>query len=172
MRRSAFAVLSVLAAAGCAGSPSLQDAPPLDEQRPVQEGALPLTRLRAEPYALTFSSGMTDSARIVVRDAETWRQVWSRIWRNHSPGHALPAIDFSREMVVVAALSGRPTGGYNILVESAYQRADHVEVVIRKTSPGRNCGTTQALTEPVDAARIPATTQPVRFRESHSFHQC
>jgi len=107
-----------------------------------------------------------------VSDAQQWAQAWSAIWRNHSPEPALPQIDFTQERVVVAALGQRNSGGYGILVESAAQHPDYVEVVVQKVSPGARCGTTAALTQPVDVARIPAGTLPVRFRERGTVQEC
>lgn len=140
---------------------------------PQPEGeVIPITRLRAEPYTFTHHSGLADSARIVVRDANTWAATWTAIWRRHSPEPALPSIDFSQEMLVVAALGTRSSGGYSIYVDSAYQRSDHIEVVIRKVSPGSRCIVTAALTEPVDIARLPRSSQSVRYRERSVVHNC
>jgi hypothetical protein len=131
-----------------------------------------ITRLRAEPYSFTYSSGLADSARIVVQDANSWAATWTAIWGRHSPEPALPSIDFSQNMLVVAALGTRSSGGYGIFVDSAYQRADHIEVVIRKVSPGSRCIVTAALSEPVDVARLPRSSQPVRYRERSVVRNC
>ena len=147
----------------------------LSPQSHAAEGAgevIPLERLRAEPYSFTYSSGLTDSARIVVRDAQSWSKLWQQIWARHSPLPPLPAVDFSRDMLIVAALGTRSSGGYSIYIDSAYQRADHVEVVVRKVSPGSRCVVTAAFTQPVDIARIPRVNQPVRYQEQSVVHHC
>jgi hypothetical protein len=108
----------------------------------------------------------------VVQDAEHWSTVWDQIWVNYSPVPAMPEIDFSREMLIVAALGTRPTGGYSIFVDSAYNRTDHLEVVVRTISPGAWCGGTQAFTQPVDIARLPRSSQPVHYRERSEVNQC
>lgn len=161
---------ALLLAAACS-APTGETSLSRETGAPAQ-GVLPVTRLRAEPWSFTYNSGMDDSARVVVRDADAWRQVWSAVWRRHSPEPELPAADFTREMLVVAALGSRPTGGYSIYVDSAYQRAGHVEVVVRKVSPGPRCGTGQAFSQPVDIARLPASGDPVRFRERAVVHDC
>ena len=135
---------------------------------PPAGSTLPVTRLRAEPYSFSYSGGITDSVRLTVRDAGEWQQVWSAVGH----GTPLPQVDFGQEMVIVAALGQRYSGGFSIYVDSAYQRDGHVEVVVRKVSPGAKCATTAALTEPVDIARLPASTQPVRFRERSLVHDC
>ena len=133
---------------------------------------LPLVRLRAEPYSFTYSSGLDDRLHVMVRDVSTWSKLWQAIWLRHSPLPPRPEVDFSRDMLVVAALGTRPTGGYEIYVDSAYQRTDHLEVVIRTVAPGEGCGRFQAVTQPVDIARLRRSSQPVRYRERSTIHEC
>jgi hypothetical protein len=177
MRRfalSAVALCALLSASACCSSTngcSPSDAA-IDGQKSPAATVLPVTRIRAEPYPLTFNSGIEEPARVVATSANQWAQLWSAIWRNHSPKPALPQVDFAAEMVVVAAMGTRNSGGHAIYVDSAYQHSDRIEVVIRTVSPGPRCGTTAALTEPVDVARIPASSLPVRFRERGTVHEC
>jgi hypothetical protein len=117
-------------------------------------------------------SGISDSLRIVIRDAEAWRKVWELINSPVSPKPPLPEIDFSREMVLVVALGTRPTGGYGIIVDRAYQRDDRIEIIVRKQTPGKTCGTTQAITQPVDIVRLPKSKRLMVFRETEDVHDC
>jgi len=171
MRHPVFtaAVLALLSA-GCAAPTEI--ATLRNESGTPGGEVLTVTRLRAEPYSFTYHGGMTDSARVTVRDAGDWRQLWNAVWAGTSPVPPLPQVDFTSEMVVAAALGSRATGGFSIYVDSAYRHDDHVEVVIRKESPGAHCATTQAFTHPVDLARIPATGLPVTFRERGTVHDC
>jgi hypothetical protein len=160
------AAIAALLCGGCSAPTELS----ARKDTGLVDGPLPVTRLRAEPYSFAYNSGLAESARLVVRDPAAWQQVWSMLGNSASP--AAPPVDFAAEMVVVAALGTRPTGGYSIFVDSAYRRADHIEVVVRKVAPGSSCGTTQALTQPADVARIPASSLPVRFRERDTVHDC
>lgn len=170
LRLLSAAALVALLGAGCAGPTEI--ATLRSETGTPEENALPVVRLRAEPYSFAYYSGLTDSVRLTIRDVGEWQQVWTALGRGSSPESPLPEIDFTREMVTVAALGTRYSGGFSIYVDSAYLRSDHVEVVIRKVSPGRQCGVTGALTQPVDIARLPASTLPVRFRERSTVHDC
>lgn len=174
MKHLALSALAALLGAACS-LPSTTDAPvgelPAEEQA-TPGTPIPVVRLRADPYPFAFYSGMSDSTRVVARDTAAWRGAWSRIWLRHSPEPALPAVNFASEMVVVASLGERTSGGFAIYVDSAYQHAGHVEVVVRKVSPGGRCGVTAALTQPVDVARLPATTLPVLFREKATARNC
>jgi protease stability complex PrcB-like protein len=153
----------LLVASACGSAPLVTPSP----NEPIT-----VTRLRPEPAPLTFNSGMTESRRLVVRDEPTWRQTWSLIWRNVSEEPPLPHVDFTREIVVVAALGQRPTGGYSILVDGAARTAEGLSVRVRATSPGSSCATTQALTQAVDAARVPLVAGAVTFEERSETRDC
>jgi hypothetical protein len=134
--------------------------------------ALTVERLRAEPYSFAYSSGLEDSARLVVRDREAWEALWRRIHQRQSPLPPTPAVDFARQMVVAAALGTRPSGGYSIFVDSARGAGDGAVVVVRSVSPGARCGVTGALTEPVDVALVPRREGAVTFEERSAVHEC
>jgi hypothetical protein len=42
----------------------------------------------------------------------------------------LPEVDFSREMLIIAALGERPTGVYGIIIDSACEREKDLEIVV------------------------------------------
>lgn len=139
---------------------------------PGQGAAIPIERLRADALPLTFYSGLTQPQRLVVRDRGAWAAEWAAIWASQSPAPPIREVDFTRSMVVVAALGQRPTGGYSILIDSAAAEPGGVEVTIRTVSPGPRCGVTQALTQPVDVAILPRTDQPVRFVDRSEQNAC
>jgi hypothetical protein len=155
-------VLGLLAFA-CGSAPLTQ---------PLQNRPITVTRLRPEPGPLTSYSGIAESRRLVVRDEATWRQTWASIWQNLSEPPPLPQVDFSKEMVVVAALGERSSGGHAILVEGAALTADGVSVRVRAISPGPGCIATLALTQPVDAARLPRVAGTVTFEEQNETRDC
>jgi hypothetical protein len=143
---------------------------------------VPVTQLgpkRSGPrWSFTSNSGISDRLRMVIRDREAWLDVWKRI---HSPGPThgpsstvppLPEIDFSREMLIVVTSGARPTGGYGIIVDAAYERHDQFEIVVRTISPGKGCFVTQAVTQPVDIVRLPKTERSVVFREIEVVQEC
>lgn len=135
-------------------------------------GALPVDRLRAGPSSFTYNSGLAERERLVVRDRAAWQDLWRRIWSGRSPVPPAPDIDFTRDMVVVVALGERPTGGHGILVDSAQQRSNGLTVVVRTIAPGRGCMLTQALTQPVDIARLPRHDGPVEFEDRAETRDC
>ena len=117
----------------------------------------------AAPF--TYYSGVDDSSFVVVRDAATWRAQWRAINREMQPLPPAPAVDFAREMIVVAALGHRASGGWGIAVDSAVWRGGAIDVFVRQLAPGRGCFTTAAISSPVDVVRLPRRDAPVRFDE-------
>ncbi|HEU4508677.1 MAG TPA: hypothetical protein VFR78_10595 [Pyrinomonadaceae bacterium] len=108
-----------------------------------------------------------DQTRLVVRDRDTWVQVWSRI--NRPPEPPLPEIDFAREMLVVAAMGWRPSSGYRIIIEKAYlhEQYPRLEVVVRSIDNSKcpGLGHFTVITAPIDIVRLPQTDRGVVFRE-------
>jgi hypothetical protein len=103
----------------------------------------------------------------VIHNREAWVEMWKRIYNANPPDQAmalLPEVDFSREMLIVAALGERPTGGYGIIIDSACEQEKELEVVVRSISRLR-CGVTQSLTQPLDIVRLPKSELRVVFRE-------
>jgi len=86
---------------------------------------------------------------------------------------AAPGIDFSREMIIVAAMG--PTLRDAITIEEAYERSARLEVVVRSISPG-SCGSfavqLEMRTQPVEIVRIVKTEHPIVFREVKAVREC
>ena len=133
---------------------------------------LPIGRFRSEPAGYTAYSGIDDSMRVVIADATSWRLYWQRVHARVSPVPPLPAVDFARDMVILAALGTRRSGGYGVRVDSAYDAGEFVEVVVWRSAPGAGCLVTAAFTQPVDVVRIPSRKVPVRFRERATVEPC
>lgn len=149
--------------------------------RATQEGAaqgteVPITLVgpkRSGPRtSFTDFSGISDPLRVVIRDGDAWREIWKRIHRPVTELPPLPEVDFSREMVVVAALGGRPSSTYAIIVDGAYERDERLEIAVRSVSPGKSCMTLTVCTAPVDIVRLPKTERSVVFRETEVVHEC
>jgi hypothetical protein len=160
-------VVAALAIGVALGTASPRATPLAAQSKAAADRAepLPLDRLRDAGHAYTTYSGLADSARLVVRDSVSWRRLWSAINRPFVPPPPMPAIDFDREMVVVAALGARPTSGYDVVIERAERDSAGVAVAVRRTRPGAGCPVLAAVTQPVDLARLPSVSADTRFLE-------
>jgi hypothetical protein len=108
----------------------------------------------------------------VVRDAATWQAVWSEIFARRSAVPALPSVDFSSEMVLVAAMGSRANGGYSILVDGVWLAGDGSVVAgVTSTSAGTGCSVAAVIVAPVDAVVVPKAPA-VTFAERAAAHDC
>jgi len=133
---------------------------------------LTLTRLRTDSIAFALYSGVSAPENLVIRDAAAWSALWQSIHATTDPTPALPEVDFGQEMIVAAALGTRNTGGYNVLLTQATEDSEGVEIQVLETSPGANCLTTQALTQPIDLGRVARRDGPVRFLATQHVQRC
>ena len=128
--------------------------------------------------SFSTGGGIAEPLRLVVRDRDAWLDVWKRIHRpdpNRGPypePPPLPEIDFSREMIVVAGMGRRPSSAYAIVIDSAYERDDRLEVVVRSVENRKGCGAYMIIIAPVDIVRLPKTERSVVFREIEVVPDC
>ena len=118
------------------------------------------------------TSGFDTQQQFVVRDSATWATTWTMVLGSHSPKPPLPSVDFSREMIVVASMGTRSSGGYTVGIDSVFVARDTVFFRVRETSPGPRCGTTAALTSPVGLARVERSEMPVGYEISPVISDC
>ena len=118
------------------------------------------------------TTGYDTREQFVVRDSATWAATWTQLLGSHNPKPPLPAVDFSREMLVVASMGTRSSGGYTVGIDSVFMARDTVFFRVRETSPGSRCGTTAALTSPAGLARVERTDRPVGFITSNIVSEC
>lgn len=132
-----------------------------------------LQRLQADrSVSLLHSSAVHASERIVVRNEGEWRSAWLRIWGGAPSTPPLPEIDFSRELLVVAARGDVSSSGFEVLVDRATVERERLVVRIRSISPGWTCGVYWVVTQPVDVARISRTVLPIEFEERSEQRTC
>jgi hypothetical protein len=128
-------------------------------------GTRPLDVRRIGQWTRT---GISEARRLVIRDANAWDQFWSELGVGDRP-----AVDFSRDVVVVAAAGQRPTGGHEIAIDRVSQADGELNVEVVERSPGPNCMTTASLTQPVDVVVVPASdARSWRFVERKEIRGC
>src|SRR5688572_17512819 len=123
---------------------------------------VPITLLGPKRWAqrtpFAPNSAVEEKFRLVVRDRATWLGLWKRIYQHipsNGPYPELPEVDFSREMLVVAAMGLQPTSGYSIIIDSAYERDDRLEVVVKSVITVKCYGVLMMVTAPLDIVRLP-----------------
>ena len=163
MRRSLLIGVAALLITGCVDRASRVLGP---------NAPIALTRITPNAPSIVYYSGLVDPARLVIDNPATLASVWARAFADESEPPPIPRVDFRRERVIVAALGGRATGGYGIELASADVEGGQVVVDVVSTSPGQGCAVTQALTQPVDMAKIALSAMGIRFVEHATVRNC
>jgi hypothetical protein len=138
-------------------------------QNPMSSTPTPLPIERITPPGGEWHSGLTDPTRRVIRDAKTFETVWASAYGSNS---ALPAVDFTREAVVVVAMGTKGSGGFSILVREVTVHGQRVEVAVDLVGPGSGCGVPWVVTQPTDMVTMPAPIGMTEFRDQQIVHDC
>ena len=113
-------------------------------------------------------TGIGESRRLVIRDANAWAQFWSELAVGEQP-----SVDFNHDVVVAVAAGQRPTGGYEIAIDRVTQSDGQLTVEVVERTPGPNCMTTASLTQPVDVVVVPAAdAKSLSFLERKEIRGC
>jgi len=108
-------------------------------------------------------SGGRDPVRAVLDDSAAFAYWWSVHARN--PKSPPPPVDFSKYMVVVAAMGLQPSTLHDIRIQSVDSVGWTLNIHVLLTAPCRGCLAGGALTAPADIVRIPKSYLPAVFVE-------
>src|SRR3954468_7360824 len=78
-------------------------------------------------------TGIGESRRLVIRDANAWAEFWSELGTGDRP-----AVDFTHNVVVAVAAGQRPSGGYEIAIDRIREAGGELTVDVVETAPGPN----------------------------------
>lgn len=158
--------------AACVAGASCASATSPNATSPSTTTTLALTRFRADATSYSLISGYDTAATLVIRDRPAWQSAWSQLYSQQYPVPALPDIDFTTEMVVLAATGSRPSSGYDVLFTAATESDGVVTIETALRSPGPGCITASIVTSPVDLARMPMRNGTVVFHSTSNLTTC
>jgi hypothetical protein len=124
-----------------------------------------------QPVHATLYSNLREPRRLLIRDAETWAEVWAEMISIGDP-RTPPFVDFSKEDVVVAALGERRSSGFGIAVTGLADAENNTHVVVTTTLPGPTCDRAEIITAPLHAVRIRKVEGTITFDEQSSTRLC
>ena len=122
--------------------------------------SLPIRSLKKGAF-----SGIREVKQEVVKSADAWE----KLWKQHAAAgesDKIPAVDFSKEMVVVATMGTKRTGGYTIEIEGVEAKGKTLNISVKKTSPPPDAMTIQALTAPFHFVAVPKSDLKPEFLEA------
>lgn len=157
MTRIAAFVLGLALALASFGA-VLASPPPVAAATKSTVGATPLDR--------GHSSGLRGKTEEALRSNADWKKLWERHSSNVLPQPPLPAVDFSKEMVIAVSLGARNSGGYSVSITSIVDDGTNVVVTYKETKPNPGGVYTAAITHPFVFVKVPLTSKPVKFVEA------
>lgn len=134
------------------------------------DDALQVHEVPFETLVQEASSGLVEPCHLVIRDQETWDELWPRVTTARMPDPAVPRkwpvdaetkwvpppspeVDWSAGMVVLVALGFRPTRGYDLEIDRIGVRGSVLVVHAVETEPGDV--TFEMASHPVHAVTTP-----------------
>lgn len=132
-----------------------------EAERPA---ALPIESnlvVRHEDGSWSGSFGGPEPGELVVRDAKSWRALWTGLSRD-----PLPAVDFKKQMVVMVNLGVRPTGGFQARITGAALKDFGLLVTVEELEPPGGRTPPQERTAPFALRVVQRTIKPVRFEKT------
>ena len=109
--------------------------------------------------------------RMVFRTQVGWDQFWEDERRGCTVPPLPPGFDFSREMLVFAAMGKRMSEEDRISIDATSTRPDTLLIFVRRTMQESGCAGRQA-TFPQSLVKLPASTSYVKFNEEHRKIPC
>ena len=161
----ALSPLVVLSAGGCTAQETPTELPDL----PANAVSVPFEQVEQVTSPI---GGPAEPARQAIRDEGSWTKFWLELTSVRVPPDDPPAVDFTSQMVLVAAMGRRSTAGYRISIEGVYESEGRLFVDVVEVAPGVGCMLAQMVTAPVTAALIRAHDGPVQFMERRQREAC
>lgn len=107
------------------------------------------------------TGSISEFQRLAVKDDARWNDLWAQVTFGQPSPPPKPAVDFTREMLIVAA-AGPMSPGDRIRVDSVGVEAEVFVVVV---STIRECQDFPANVYPVAIVKVARSERPVTFRE-------
>lgn len=96
----------------------------------------------------------------VIRDAAAWEKLWAE----HAGREAkLPAVDFSKQMVIATFLGNRPNGCYSTDIDRVVRAGNKIKVDRIDWVPGEQLVCTAQITSPAHLVRVDRSDDVVEF---------
>jgi hypothetical protein len=113
-------------------------------------------------------SGIREAKQEIVKSANAWEKLWRQHTTTAGESDKIPAVDFSKEMVVVATMGTKRSGGYTIEIEGVEAKGKTLKISVKKTSPPPDAMTIQALTAPFHFVAVPKSDLKPEFVEANA----
>jgi VWFA-related protein len=129
---------------------------------PAAPGAPVVVPIQPTTLAGDQMSAIANPRQAVAKTAAEFEA----LWRAHSPGRPVPAVDFSKNMVIAVFLGSRPSSGYDVQITSVRHEGEAMVVTWAERRPGRDQMSAQVMTAPAHLVTVPRFDGAVRFEKA------
>ncbi|HTG18166.1 MAG TPA: protease complex subunit PrcB family protein [Blastocatellia bacterium] len=117
------------------------------------------------------SSGIGYSLDRVIYNQDDWQAFWNEVNAGSSLLPPTPEIDFSKRMVIIAAMGLQPTPRHFIKITRIERVKTMVKVSIEETQPGKGCSPLGVVTHPIHIVETDQLSS-VTFRRAIGISRC
>lgn len=110
-------------------------------------------------------SGIKEARQEVIQDKAAWEKLWTEHTKTTRNATPVPEVDFAKEMVIVATMGTKHTGGYSVEIVSAEPAGKKLRVTVKQASPPPGSMAIQALTAPFHFVAAPRSDLAAEFVE-------
>lgn len=110
-------------------------------------------------------SGFTSPLELFVSSQKEWVDLWGKHEVPIAQKKNAPPVDFEKDVVIVAALGMKSTGGFAIEITRIVRSKDDITVYVRRTEPPAGSAPSGKPTSPFVLARMKKPDRPVTFRD-------
>jgi hypothetical protein len=114
-----------------------------------------------------YRAAVLDTSEVVFRDQASWLRFAAKL----NPTGNLKETDFEN-MMIIAVVIPAPSGGYTVAFDSVDREDGEVIVSYTLSTPGLDCMTIAALTQPFAAIAVQRIDGPVRFERTTVRESC
>jgi hypothetical protein len=110
-------------------------------------------------------SGFTVPLQMFISSQKEWVEIWTTRQGSATPKRGHPAVDFDRDVVIVAALGTKDSGGYSLEITRIVRTKDDIQIFIRRAAPPDGAKAATVSTSPFVLARMKKPDRMVTFRD-------
>jgi hypothetical protein len=156
------AVLSIVLTAACSSGPAANGT----STEPGRGANVPFTTI----VQASMPGQTGGERREVVRDAAGWEALWGELHQGSGAVPPLPAVDFSREMVIAAAMETQSCVS-RVTIRAVTQAGRGLVVDLLEAPPAPNCVCVVAE-RPIHVVRLARLSGTVRFTAERGVTSC
>ena len=130
----------------------------MDNGDDMKAGSEKLTLLLQDNY-----SGSEVAETLVIKDEKALRKFYSKLNRTRKPGIPVPAVDFTKEMILIHCIGEQTSGKHALL--SVIEENEKEVIISTSVEKTQKSAASSALISPFSVYKMPLTQKEVTFKK-------